>query len=125
MKNELLPEQWKESIIIVPIYKKGEKTNCSNYSGISILLIPYKILSNIILRRLTPYVDEIIGDHQCNFRRNRWTIDQTFCIRQMLEKKWEYNGTVHQLVIDFQKAYNFVKREVLYTFSLNSVSPRN
>ena len=29
-KKEMLPEQWKESII-VPIYKKGEKTNCSNY----------------------------------------------------------------------------------------------
>ncbi|KAJ4430744.1 hypothetical protein ANN_19335 [Periplaneta americana] len=32
----------------------------------------------------------------------------------LLEKKWEYKGTVHQLVIDFQKAYDSVKREVLY-----------
>ena len=80
----MLPEHWKESII-VPIYKKGEKTNCSNYRGISLLLTCYKILSNIILGRLTPYVDEIIGDHQC-FRRNRSTIDQIFCIRQILEK---------------------------------------
>ena len=122
----MLPEQWKESII-VPIYKKGEKTNCSNYLGISLLLTSYKILFNIILGRLTPYVDEIIGDHQCGFRRNRSTIDQIFCIQQILEKKWEYDGTVHQLFIDFKKAYDSIKREVLYciTFSLNLVFPRN
>ncbi|KAJ4443185.1 hypothetical protein ANN_04835 [Periplaneta americana] len=47
-------------------------------------------------------------------RRNRSTIDQIFCIRQILEKKWEYKGTVHQLFIDFKKAYDLVKREVLY-----------
>ncbi|KAJ4432529.1 hypothetical protein ANN_21151 [Periplaneta americana] len=31
-----------------------------------------------------------IGDHQCGFRRNRSTIDQIFCIRQILEENWEY-----------------------------------
>jgi hypothetical protein len=36
------------------------------------------------------------------------------CIRQILEKKWEYNGTVHQLFIDFKKAYDSVRREILY-----------
>ena len=37
-----------------------------------------------------------------------------FCIRQILEKKWEYNEEVHQLFIDFKKAYDSVTREVLY-----------
>ncbi|KAJ4435513.1 hypothetical protein ANN_18129 [Periplaneta americana] len=69
---------------------RSGNTNCSNFRGISLLLTSYKILSNIFLRRLTPYVDEIIGDHQCGFRRNRSTIDQIFCIRQIMEKKWEY-----------------------------------
>jgi hypothetical protein len=36
------------------------------------------------------------------------------CFRQILEKKWEYNETVHQLFIEFKKAYDSVKREVLY-----------
>ena len=74
----------------------------------------YKILSNILLSRLTPYAEEIIGDHQCGFRRNRSTTDHLFCIRQMLEKKWEYNEAVHQLFIDFKKTYYSVRREVLY-----------
>jgi hypothetical protein len=115
-----LPEQWKESII-VPIYKKGDKTDCSNYRGISLLSTTYKIISNILLSRITPYAEEIIGEHQCGFRRNRSTTDLIFCILQILEKKWEYNEAVRQLFIDFKKAYESVRREVLI-FSLNLLS---
>jgi hypothetical protein len=41
--------------------------------------------------RLSPYIDEIIGDHQCGFLCNRSTTDQIFYIRQILEQKLEYN----------------------------------
>jgi len=54
--KEELPQGWKE-LIIVPIYKKGDKTDCSNYRGTSILLNTCKMLSNILLSRLTPYVE--------------------------------------------------------------------
>jgi hypothetical protein len=47
---------------------------------------------------------------------NRPTTDQMFCIHQILEKKLEYNETVHYLFIDFKKAYDSVKRKVLYSF---------
>ena len=67
---------------------------------------------------------KIIGDHQCGFRRNRLTIDHIFCIRQMLEKKWEYNEEVHQLFIDFKKAYDSVRREVLYKILIEFDIPR-
>jgi hypothetical protein len=50
--KEELPEEWKESVM--PIYKKGDKTDCSNYRGISLLSTTYKILFNILLSRLTP-----------------------------------------------------------------------
>jgi hypothetical protein len=61
-----LPEVWKESITI-PIYKKGDKTYCSNYVGISHLPTTYKILSSILLSRLTPYAEEITGDISVDF----------------------------------------------------------
>jgi predicted nucleotidyltransferase len=67
------------------------------------------------------YASEVIGDHQCRFRRNRSTMDQIFYIRQILEKKWEYNGTVHQLFIDFKKDCHSVKREVFTKFCLSLV----
>jgi hypothetical protein len=82
-----LPQQWKESNIVL-IYKKGDKTDCNNYPGNSLLSTAYKILSNILLTRLTPYVNKVIVDHHCGFRRNISTSNQIFYIRQVLEKKW-------------------------------------
>jgi hypothetical protein len=49
---------------------------------------------------------------------------QIFYIQQMLEKKWEYNGTVHQLFIDFKKSYDSVRRDVLYNILIESGKPR-
>jgi hypothetical protein len=72
------------------------------------------MLTDILVSTLTPYADEIIGGHQCGFRRNRSTTDQIFCIRQILEEKWKNNGTIYQLFIDFEKAYDQARREVLY-----------
>jgi hypothetical protein len=68
------------------------------------------MLLNILLSRLSPYIDEIIVDHQCGFRCNSSITDQIFYILQILAKKWEYN----KLFIDFKKAYESVRREVLY-----------
>jgi len=121
--KEELPEEWKGSII-VPIHKKGDKTDCNNYRGISLLPTTYKILSNSLLSRLILYAEEVIGDHQCGFRRNRSTTDHIFCIRQILEKKWEYNEAVHQLFIDFKKAYDSVRREVLYNILIEFGIPK-
>jgi hypothetical protein len=113
--KEELPQQWKESIMI-PIHK--------NYRGISFLSIAYNILSNILLARLTPYINEVTWDHQCRFHRNRSTVDQIFYIRQILEEKWDYNMTVHPLFIYFKKAYDSVKREVLYNILLEFCVPK-
>jgi hypothetical protein len=54
--KEELPDQWKESIIVT-VHKKGDKTDCNNYRGISLLSTPYKILLNILISRLNPYID--------------------------------------------------------------------
>jgi len=72
------------------------------------------MLSNILLSRLISYAEEIIGYHQCGFRRNGSTTDYIFCIHQILEKKGEYNEAVPHLFIYFKKAYDSVRREVLY-----------
>jgi hypothetical protein len=62
--KEELPDQWKE-YIIVPIYKKGNKTGHGNYCEISVLSATYKILCKILLSGLRPDVDEIIWYHRC------------------------------------------------------------
>jgi len=91
----------------------GDKIECNNYRGISLLPTIYKMLSNILLTRFTPYAEKINGDHQCRFLHNRSTINYIFYIHQILDKKWEYNETVHQLFIHLKKADDSVRREVL------------
>jgi hypothetical protein len=94
--KEELPHQRKESIV-VPIHKKGDKTDCSNYRGMSLLSTSYKISSNILLARLTPYANENMWGHQCGFRRNRSTTYQIFYIRQILGK----NGSIMARYISY------------------------
>ena len=84
----------------------------------------YRAIFSILLSRLTPYAEEVIGDYQGGFQRNRSSTDHIFCIRQILEKKWEYNEAVHQLFIDFKKAYDSVRREVLYNILLEFWDPQ-
>jgi hypothetical protein len=64
--KEELPDHWKEHII-VPIYEKGDKPGSSNYCGISLLSTSNKILPNILLSRLSPYMDKVIGDDRHGF----------------------------------------------------------
>jgi len=65
---------------------------------------------------LTPYAEDIIGDHQCGYRHNRSTTDhiRIFCVHQILQKKWEYNKAVLQLFMAFKEAYDSIRREVFY-----------
>jgi sorting nexin-29 len=72
--KEALPEEWKESIIVCT-YKKCDKTDCSNYRCKSLLPTKYKSSSNILLSRLIPHAEEIIGDHQQEFSCNRSATD--------------------------------------------------
>jgi hypothetical protein len=92
-KKEVVPQQQKKCFIIA-IYKKGDKTPCIQDQGISFISISCIILSNIPVTRLTPYVDRIIWNHQHRFSHNRSVTGHIFCIHYILEKKWDYDGTV-------------------------------
>ena len=87
-------------------------------------IMSYKILSNILLSRMTPYANEIMGEYQCGFRRNRSTVDHIYSIRQILVKKWEYNKDVCQLFIDSEKTYDSIKRESLYDILIKFDVPK-
>jgi hypothetical protein len=62
------------------LYQFTKKTDCINYCWSSLLSTSYKMLSNILLSRLSPYIAVISADHQCGLRRSRSIIDQIFCI---------------------------------------------
>lgn len=112
-REEQLPDEWKVGII-VPLYKKGDKLDCSNYRGITLLNIAYKVFANVLYRRLLPFAEENVGEYQSGFRANRSTTDQVFAIRHILEKCREFNVDTHHLFVDFKAAYDSVEREQLW-----------
>jgi hypothetical protein len=71
-ETEQMPQEW-GTAIICPIYKQGDKLECRNYRGISLLNVTYKIFTNLSTRYIEPYVEEILGDYQCGFRKGRST----------------------------------------------------
>jgi hypothetical protein len=68
-------------------------------------------------------MEEIIGVHQCGFLRNRSTTDQISCSSQSWREKLEYNESVHQLLVDFKKAYDSERKEVLYNILTETAVP--
>jgi len=71
---------------MVPIYKKGNKTDCNNYRGISLLLSTYKILSSILLSRLTSYAEEIMGTISVDFNTTGQLLIIYFAFLKYLRK---------------------------------------
>ena len=100
-----MPKEWSVGII-QPIYKKGDKLECSIYRAITLLNVTNKVLSGILYNRLTVYAEEILGEYQCGFRANRSTIDHIFTIIQTQEKAYEYNIHLHKLFLDFKTIFS-------------------
>ena len=84
-EHEVIPTEWKYPAII-PIYKKKDKLDCSNYGDMNLLCHSSKIFSSIILQKINGRRDEILAEAQFRFRDNGNTIDQIFTLRQLAEK---------------------------------------
>jgi len=100
---ETIPEDWS---IICRLHKKGDVTICSNYRGIRMLCVAYKIFSSILLNRLMPYAETALGDYQCGYRRERFTVDKIFTVRQILEKCSEHGKDTHHFFNNLKAAYH-------------------
>ena len=97
-----------------PIYKKGDRKQCNNYRGISLLNIIYKIFAILLCNRLSEIIEPEIGNYQMGFRPNRSTTDNIFIVRQIYEKCYEYNIGLHNIFINFSQAFESVHRDVIY-----------
>ena len=102
--------------VIVSLYKnKGEKSDCSNYRGITLLSIAGKILVRVLLNRLIPTItQENTPESQCLFRSNRGTADVVFVLRQIQEKCRGQNLGLYAAFVDLTKALDTVSRDGLW-----------
>jgi hypothetical protein len=63
--------------------QEGRRDKCSNYRGISLLCVAYKIFSSTLFNRLMTYVETAVGDYQSGYRQERSTVGQIFTVRQI------------------------------------------
>ena len=94
--TETVPPNWKDSVIITLYKNKGDKAECGNSRGISLLSVSGKILAKVLLNRLIKHVSEdLMPETQCEFRQSRSTSDMIFVARQTLEKCREQYTDFH------------------------------
>ena len=106
---------------IQPLYKKGDKSECGNYLGISLVFVGKKLLSNMILFRLRDAVDKVLREEQCGFRKGRGCVDQIFTLRLIIEKGLSCSPLVLSL-IDYEQAFDPVDKrtfaKVLFLYGI-------
>ena len=109
-----VPQAWKITNKVT-IYKRGDRTECGNYRGISLLFVSGKIFARILLNRLSSYITpEVVQETQCGFRSNRSTVYMIFCLRQLQEKCIEQDRPLYIVFVDFTKAFDTVGRTGLW-----------
>ena len=74
-KTQQWPQDWKRSVCI-PIPKKGNAKECSNYRTIALISLASKVMLKILQARLQQYVNHELPDVQAGFRKGRGTRDQ-------------------------------------------------
>ena len=121
--HDLLCQCWDEGAVpqdmrdakIVTLYKnKGDRSDCNNYRGISLLSIVGKVFARVLLHRLQKLADKVYPESQCGFRTGRSTIDMIFSLRQLQEKCREQHKPLFLAFIDLTKAFDLVSRDGLF-----------
>ena len=101
------PQDWKRSVFI-PISKKGNGKECSNYCTIALISHASKIMLKIFQARLQQYMNQVLPDIQARFRRGRRTRDQIANIRWIIKKAREFQKNIYFCFIDYAKAFDCV-----------------
>ena len=114
LNGEEIPEDWKLGYISV-IHKKGKKDDCSNYRGITVTSTMSRLYGRIIKHFLEENYKHLEIEEQAGFRTGRSTIDNIFCLTQMIEKTVQYRNSLHLTFIDLEKAYDNIPISKIWT----------
>ena len=111
-KTRQWPQDWK-TVVLVPIPKKGNAKECSNYHTIALISHKSKVMLKILQARLQQYVNRELPDVQAGFRKGRGTRDQIANICWIIEKARELKKKIYFCFIDYAKAFDCVDHNKL------------
>ena len=104
LENSQWPQDQKRSVFI-PIPKKGNAKECSNYCTIALISHTSKVMLKILLARLKQYVNHELSDVQAGFKKGRGTRDQIANIHWIIEKAREFQKNINFCFIAYAKAF--------------------
>ena len=110
----VLPMDWRDACI-VPLYKgKGDKCECSNSRGISLLSVVGKLFGRALIKRARARTECAIGEEQCGLRQGRGCMDKVFAVRQGCEKYLANGKYVFWAFMDLEKANDNIDRHGMW-----------
>ena len=112
-KTQQGPQDWKRSVFI-PIPKKGNAQECSNYRTTEPTSHTSKVMLKILQARLQQYVKRELPHVQAGFRKGRGTRDQIAKTRWIIEKAREFQKNICFCFIDYAKAFDCVDHNKLW-----------
>nr|CAH8840565.1 unnamed protein product [Trichobilharzia regenti] len=120
-ESETIPSDWSTSVLL-PFHKKGDRSICENYRGISLIDIAAKVFVSILLNRFAAERHVRTRPNQAGFRPGRGCVDQLFTLRRILEHRDKFQQPTVACFIDFQAAFDSVDRGALwYLMELDGV----
>ena len=112
LENSAVAINWKKSVFI-PIPKKGNDKECSNYCTISLISHTSKVMLKILQAKLQQYMNCELPNVQAGFRKGRGTRDQIANIHWIIEKSREFQKNIYFCFIDYAKAFDYVDHNKL------------
>ena len=111
-EQEKIPEEWRDSVIVLIFKEKGDIQDCGNYRGLNMIYHTMKIWERIIDRILRE--ETSIGEEQFGFMPGRGTTDAIFAATQVIEKHRKMPKELHIVFIDHVKACDMVPRQEVW-----------
>ncbi|MCJ8734524.1 hypothetical protein PDJAM_G00236670 [Pangasius djambal] len=116
-ETERLPSDWTRGVILPFWKRKGDRLVCDNHRGITLLSIPGKLFTRILLTCALPAIRSSRRPQQAGFMPNRSTIDHISAVRLLIEKTYEFRKDRHLYMafVDLKAAFDTVCHSLLWS----------
>ena len=102
-----------ERSVFIPIPKKGNAKECSNYHTIALISHASKVMLKILQARLQQYMNRELPNVQAGFRKGRGTRDQIANICWIIKKTGEYQKNIDFCFIDYANAFDYGSQQTV------------